>query len=252
MNYGSESRLSSVASLVDEIPLRIPTGNRVITVQTGRKSKLTFLTEPAGLAVEQYKLLRRRLCTLHPDGGIVLITSPGPGEGKTLTSANLAWCLAELGERACLVDLDFRSPGISPILGYSFDEDGVDDVLSSKRSIAQSLRQVEASPLYVLGVRKRLISPSHLLSPAVLRPMLNELRAMFQWVIVDFAPIIPMSDVAEVVPQVDGALLIIRAGKTNQALVVPSLETLGAKLWGVVVNDSPIIGSSYYGCYGNR
>jgi Mrp family chromosome partitioning ATPase len=71
-------------------------------------------------------------------------------------------------------------------------------------------------------------------------------------VILDFAPIIPMSDVAEVVPQADGALMVIRSGKTDKSMIAPSLEILGSKLWGVIVNDSPINGSSYYGSYGNR
>jgi capsular exopolysaccharide synthesis family protein len=244
---------TNAARLVDGAPpLRLAAGRRVITVRPGKKSRLVFLTEPDGLAVEQYKMLRRRLCTLHPTGGAMLITSPSPGEGKTLTSVNLAWCLAEAGHRTCLVDLDFRAPGVAPTLGYSFDEDGVEDVLAGKRTISQSIRQLGERSLYVLGVRKRLVSPGELLSPASLAPLLTDLRAMFQWIILDFAPIIPMADVAEVIPFVDGALMVLRSGKTDRSVVEPSLEILGPKLLGVVVNDSPINGSSYYGYYGNN
>jgi Mrp family chromosome partitioning ATPase len=75
---------------------------------------------------------------------------------------------------------------------------------------------------------------------------------MFQWIILDFAPIIPMADVAEVIPSVDGALMVLRSGKTDRSVVEPSLEILGPKLLGVVVNDSPINGSSYYGYYGTN
>ena len=75
---------------------------------------------------------------------------------------------------------------------------------------------------------------------------------MFQWVIVDCAPVIPMADVAEIEPQVDGALMVVRTGKTVKSIILPALETLGPKLWGVVTNDSPIRGSAYYGYYGNR
>jgi capsular exopolysaccharide synthesis family protein len=209
------------------------------------------LTEPTGLAAEQYKILRWRLCNLHPNGGVVLITSPSPGEGKTLTSVNLAYCLAEAGHRTCLVDLDFRAPGVAPTLGYAFEEDSVEDVLTGRRTINQSIRQLGDRSLYVLGVRKRLVSPGDLLSSASLTPLLTDLRVMFQWVILDFAPILPMGDVAEVVANVDGALMVIRSGKTDKSMVVPSLEMLGPKLWGVIVNDSPINGSSYYGYYGN-
>jgi capsular exopolysaccharide synthesis family protein len=226
--------------------------NHVLTLAPDKKSRLVFLTEPTGLAVEQYKILRRRLCNLHPQGGVMLITSPSPGEGKTLTSVNLSWALAEAGHDICLVDLDFRAPGITRALGYTIDEDGVEDVIAGKRTINQSIRQLGDRSLYVLGVRRRMVSPGGLLSSASITPILAELRTMFRWVILDFAPVIPMADVGEVLPQVDGALMVIRSGKTEKSLVAPSIEILGSKVWGVVVNDSPIYGSSYYGYYGNR
>jgi Mrp family chromosome partitioning ATPase len=61
-----------------------------------------------------------------------------------------------------------------------------------------------------------------------------------------------MADVGEVLPHVDGALMVVRTGKTDKSMIAPSLETLGSKIWGVVVNDSPINGSAYYAYYGNR
>jgi capsular exopolysaccharide synthesis family protein len=182
----------------------------------------------------------------------MLITSPSPGEGKTLTSVNLAWCMAEPGHDTCLVDLDFRAPGVSQTLGCTIEEDGVEDVLRGKRTINQAIRQFEDRSLYVLGVRNRLVSPGDLLSSALVAPVLTELRAMFKWVILDFAPVIPMADVGEVLPLVDGALMVIRTGKTEKSMIAPSLEVLGAKIWGVVLNDSPIRGSAYYGSYGKR
>src|ERR1700710_1771023 len=66
--------------------------SQVVTIVPDQNSRLVFLTDPAGLAIEQYKLLRRRLCAAHPNGGMMLVTSPSPGDGKTLTSINLAWC----------------------------------------------------------------------------------------------------------------------------------------------------------------
>jgi len=210
------------------------------------------VTEPTGLAVEQYKILRRRLCNQHPKGGIVLITSASPGEGKTLTSINLAWCMAEAGHRTCLVDLDFRAPGITPTLGCATEEEGLEEVLTGRRTVHQSVRQIGDRSLYVLGINKSLPSPGALLSSDSIVPLLNELRVMFQWVILDFAPIIPMADVGEVLPYVDGAIMVVRSGKTDKSLIAPSLEILGAKIWGVILNDSVINGSAYYGYYGMR
>ena len=238
-------------SASDNIP-RPALAKRVVTPQLAKNSCLVFETEPEGLAAEQYRILRRRLTNLHPAGGALLITSPSPGEGKTLTSANLAWCLAEAGHQTCLVDLDFRAPGLSATLGLSVDEDGVEDVLRGERTVHHALRHVGDRPLYILPVRKRRSSVSGLLSSAAMNPLLTELRASFQWIILDFAPAIPMADVGEVLPSVDGALLVVRSGKTSRTMIGRALDILGSAIWGVVVNDSVISGSAYYGNYGKE
>jgi len=210
------------------------------------------LTEPDGLGVERYRLLRRRLSTLHPEGGALLVTSPAPGEGKTLTSVNLGWALAEAGHRTCLVDLDFRAPGVSRTLQCTFDEGGVQEVLEEKADIMELVCQLGEHPLHVLGVKRRLVSPGYLFySPAMPR-MIAGLRAMYKWVVLDFAPVIPMADVSEMIPYINGSILVVRTGKTEKDMLEPALEALETKLWGVVANDCSINGSAYYGYYGNQ
>ena len=81
--------------------------------------------------------------------------------------------------------------------------------------------------------------------------MLKDLHARFQWVILDFAPVIPMADVSEVLPYVNGAILVVRNAKTEKDMLPPAIEAIGSKLWGVVMNDCPINGSAYYGYYGS-
>jgi capsular exopolysaccharide synthesis family protein len=252
MSLHSERLTTNKTSLVNEVAPPLTAEKQVITVQPNNKSRLVFLTEPAGLAVEQYRILRRRLCNQHPNGGVILITSPSAGDGKSLTSVNLAWCLADGGQPTCLVDLDFRCPGVAPTLGYACDEGGVEDVLTGKRTITQSMRQVGPHPLYALGIKRPLISSEQLLTSSSLSPVLNDLRTLFRWVVLDCAPALPVSDVAEAIPQVDGALMVIRAGKTDRSMITPSLEILGSKIWGVVVNDCPIKDGSYYGYYGKH
>jgi Mrp family chromosome partitioning ATPase len=222
-----------------------------ITIDPMRASRLVFLTEPTGLAVEQYKLLRRRLRLAHPEGGLILVTSPGPGEGKTLTSMNLAWCLAQAGHNTCLVDLDFRAPGLAAALGIT-PEHGVESVLSGRSTLLKAGVKVLDLPLHIYPVKHRLESPEKYLAPSVLSPFTKSVRAAFEWVILDLVPAVPMSDVAEVLPYVDGALMVVRAGKTSAALLKPSLEIVGSKLRGAVLNDSTIKGSAYYGDYGKR
>lgn len=246
--------------MISNLRLSVPSGRsaysrplsseRRITVLPGRDSRLVYVTEPNGLAVEQYRLLRRRLFTLQPDGGVLLVTSPASGEGKTLTSINLAWALAEAGHRTCLVDLDFRAPGVSRALQYAFDEGGVQEALEEKADIVDLVCRLGEHPLHVLGIKRRLESPGYLFySPAMSR-MISALRAMYKWVVLDFAPVIPMADVSEMMPHVSGAILVVRTGKTEKDMLEPALDGLEPKLWGIVANDCSINGSAYYGDYG--
>lgn len=229
----------------------LPTPTRTLTPQPGPASRLVFLTDPFGLAAEQYKIVRRKLIDCQLSGGALLITSPGPGEGKTLTSVNLAWALAEAGHRTCLVDLDFRAPGVFQTLGCSTGEKGVEHVLQGRCELRQALCQVADTRMHLLGVCRRQASSKGLLAPAVLLPVLAELRSMFQWILFDFAPVIPMADVGEVIAHMDGALLVVRSGKTEKKMIPPALEVLGSKLSGVILNDAAIQGSAYYGGYGD-
>ena len=223
---------------------------RVLTLEPKPSSRLVFLTDPSGLAVEQYKILGRRLLTSHPQGGILMTTSAGPGEGKTLTSINLSWTLEQSGQRTCLVDLDLRAPGVVRALGCPAPRRGVEDVLEGSRKVQECLYQIAGTRLHVLPVRRRRKVVGSLLSPALLKPMLDELRSMFDWIILDYAPAIPMADVGDGMCNVDGALLVVRAGKTSKRVLAPVLDILGTKNWGVVLNDAAILGSAYYGSYG--
>lgn len=249
----SEVRLTAGEITPETLPNSTPrSGARVAQIQPDRKSRLVFTTDSTGLAVERYKLLRGRLNALHPRGGVLLVTSSAPAEGKTLTSVNLAWSLAHGGFRTCLVDLDFRAPGVAKTLHLPASEGGVGDVLIGTRTLSQSLWQIGDRPLHVLPVTERTDSPSPYFLPEVLGPLLNTLRASYRWVILDLPPAMPMSDVSEVIPQVDCAIMVVRAGKTTQALLHPSFEIIGNKLVGVVLNSAIIHGSSYYGNYGTR
>ena len=248
-----EEVLPRAASLA--APLMVPPAIaplRTIQLEAHADARLPFLMDPAGLAVEQFKLLRGRLNALEPGGGVLLVTSPAPGEGKTLTSINLAWSLALGGFRTCLVDLDFRAPGVTRTLDLSTDDGGAEEVLTGKKTLAQTLFQIGDRPFHVLGIRERVEEPSHLYAPGHLTPLLSALRASYRWVILDLAPAVPMSDVSDILPQADGALMVVRSCMSEKAFMPPLLEILGKKLWGVVLNDTPVLGSAYYGSYGKH
>jgi Mrp family chromosome partitioning ATPase len=220
-----------------------------IDLDPGEQSRLVFLTEPGGLAAERYRILRRKLCAMKPEGGAILLTSPAPADGKTLTSINLAFSLAEQGHTTCLVDLDFRAPGVFRTLQYQSVAPDVVDILQGRATISSATRRIGTQPLYLLGIREGVFTSSFQLDLEALASFLLKVRATFTWVILDLAPAIPFSDASEVLPNVDGALLVVRTGRTKKSLVEPSLEVLGNKLWGVVLNDAVVSGGSSYAYY---
>jgi protein-tyrosine kinase len=255
MVIAEDEKVLPRASASPAAPLIVPPAvapSRTIKLEPHADLRVPFLMDPAGLAVEQYKLLRGRLNALEPRGGVLLVTSPAPRDGKTLTSINLAWSLAQGGFPTCLVDLDFRAPGVTRTLELDTEGGGVEEVLTGKKSLAQTMFQIGDRPLHVLGIRERVEEPSHLYATALLQPLLSVLRASYRWVILDLAPAVPMSDASDVLPHADGALMVVRSGKTQKAFLPPVLEILGRKLWGVVLNDTPVLGSAYYGSYGKH
>jgi Mrp family chromosome partitioning ATPase len=148
--------------------------------------------------------------------------------------------------------LDFRAPGVSWTLGYNFEDGGVQEVLEKKGEIHELVHQLGDHHLHVLGVKRRLASPGNLFYSRSIQTMVTELRAMYKWVVLDFAPVIPMADVSEMIPHVNGAILVVRVGKTEKDMLAPALEAIGPKLWGVVANDCLVNGSAYYGYYGKQ
>jgi Mrp family chromosome partitioning ATPase len=141
---------------------------------------------------------------------------------------------------------------MSRILRHSFEDGGVQEVLQGKVEVDELIYQLGEHPLYVLGIKNRIASPGHLFYSQSMQRMVSKLRAMFKWVLLDFAPVIPMADVSEMIEHINGAILVVRTYKTEKDMVSPAIEAMGSKLWGVVANDCAISGSAYYGNYGKE
>jgi Mrp family chromosome partitioning ATPase len=215
---------------------------RNVTIDGDGDSRLVFVTDPYGLAAEQYKILARMLMNAHPHGGTILITSPGPSEGKTLTSINLSWALAAAGHHTCLVDVSLRAPALARILGVSLPSVAprLDDDTSR---VLKAVCRVNNSSLHVLAGFPRDRGSVRSCDPEVIAPVIEGLRPNFHWRILDCASAMPTADVPNLLPLVDGALLVIRSGVTSKKLIAPCIDMIDAKLWGVVMNDLPVAGS---------
>jgi capsular exopolysaccharide synthesis family protein len=196
---------------------------------------------PKSLAAEQYRALRTRLALAEGAGALrtVLITSPQKGEGKSVTSANLALTMAqELQRRVVLVEADLRKPSLQHFFGLPSGA-GLADYLSGAAELKDIMKFLPEHNLTIIPAGSMPMNPAELLGSTAMRRMLDHLRTRFDRVILDTPPVLPLADVAILAPLVDGALMVVRAGYTPKPAIENALRSFDAsRLLGVVLNES--------------
>jgi capsular exopolysaccharide synthesis family protein len=221
---------------------------------------LVSLLSPATADAEQYKTL---CCAVEEAHGsvnlkVVGVTSPGIGEGKTLTSINMAATLAQTPEhRVLLIDADLREPSVASHLGLdNFDGPGFIEAIQNP---ALSLKDVErAFPTYNLTIvtaGQALESPYEALKSHRVEALIEEARARYDYIVVDTPPVIPVPDCRVIARWVEGFLVIVAAHQTPKKLLEETLNALEPnKVLGLVFNRDDLPMASYYGygyAYGN-
>ena len=196
---------------------------------------------PKSLAAEQYRQLRTRLSLAEGASAVrtVLVTSPQKGEGKSITSANLALTMAqELQRRVAIVEADLRKPSLQQLFGLA-PGPGLSDFLSGAASLEEVMRYLPEQHLTVIPAGTTPANPAELLGSTAMRRLIDQLRTMFDRVILDTPPVLPLADVAILAPMVDGALMVVRAGYTPKPAIENALRAFdSSRLLGVVLNES--------------
>ena len=196
---------------------------------------------PKSLAAEQYRQLRTRLS--HAEGAsnlrTVLITSPQKGEGKSVTSANLALTMAqELQRRVILVEADLRKPSLQELFGLP-PGPGLSEYLSGAAELKDVMRFLPDHNLTVIHAGAAPTNPAELLGSTAMRRLLDQLRTRYDRVLLDTPPVLPLADVAVLAPLVDGTLMVVRAGVTPKPAIENALRAFdSSRLLGVVLNES--------------
>src|SRR5438105_14111324 len=196
---------------------------------------------PKSLAAEQYRQLRTRLA--HAEGAqnlrTVLVTSPQKGEGKSITSANLALTMAqELQRRVVVVEADLRKPSLRHLFGLPTGP-GLAEYLAGAAEVKDVMRFLPDHNLTVIDAGTAPANPAELLGSTAMRRLLDHLRTRFDRVILDTPPVLPLADVAVLAPLVDGALMVVRAGVTPKPAIENALRAFdSSRLLGVVLNES--------------
>jgi capsular exopolysaccharide synthesis family protein len=190
---------------------------------------------------EQYRTLRTRI-VLGEDGRprrALLVTSPAKGDGKTVTATNLALTMAqEFNRRIVLVDADLREPAVHTLLGLPRSP-GLSEVLAGSLPLDEALVELPEFNLTVLPAGAEAERPAEQLGSSGMRHVLDALRTRFDRVLVDVPPIVPLADVSVLAPQVDGVLLVVRAGATTKPAIEKALSVVDAnRLLGIVLNGT--------------
>jgi protein-tyrosine kinase len=194
--------------------------------------------EMGRLPIEQYRKLAAVLHHDQADSGrkVLMIASPLPGDGKTLTAVNLALTLSEsYHRRVLLIDGDLRSPSIHRLFGVD-SVSGLDESLRDDRE--RKLTLVEVSPqLTLLPAGRPDSDPMSVLTSSRMRMVLDEAREKFDWVIVDTPPLGLLPDAHLLARMVDGTVLVVAAGCTSYQSATRAAELLGRnRILGVVLN----------------
>ena len=222
-------------------PASLAAGDGVATSTVRLDPVLVAGLAPSSLAAEQYRQLRTRLAHFEGASNLrtVLVTSPQKGEGKSVTSANLALTMAqELQRRVILVDADLRKPTLQSMFGLTGGP-GLSEYLSGAADLKDVMTFLPDHNLTVIHAGSSPTNPAELLGSTAMRRLLDQLRTKFDRVILDTPPVLPLADVAVLAPLVDGTLLVVRAGVTPKPAIENALRAFdSSRLLGVVLNES--------------
>ncbi|MCB1022753.1 MAG: CpsD/CapB family tyrosine-protein kinase, partial [Acidobacteria bacterium] len=222
------------------------------TVEAERvEPRLVAITQPHSTYCEEYRSLRTHV--LHKSQRqklqSIVVASVNPSEGKSVTALNLSWMLAQTdGVKALIIDSDLRMPSLTDYLGIETDK-GLSDILSGKGTLTDSIVKLEPSGLHLLPGGEARHDVAELISGPKFKEILREAREIFDYVIIDAPPLGIFTDATVLINHADGAILVVRAGRTKYTAVDRVLESLPKdRMMGVVLNQSDeVLSESNYG-----
>lgn len=240
-------------------PVAMPTEqitySRTRTIQVSpevlRRNRVLSALDVTDPATTSYKLLRTQVLQRMKENGwnALAITSPGEGEGKTLTAVNLAISLArEVNHTVLLVDLDLRRPSVHACFGAK-PELGLSDYLFKDVPLPEILFNPGVERLVVLPGREPIHNSSEVLSSPKMVRLVEELKTRYpsRMVLFDLPPLLSADDALAFAPYVDAALVVIEDGKTPRDELLQAMGYLRTtRVLGTVLNKASEAVAGYY------
>lgn len=217
------------------------------------ESRLITHFAPKSPISEAYRTLRTNIQYTKVDRPIksVLVTSSGPGEGKSTSVANMAITFAQMGTKTLLVDTDLRRPVLHGIFGHPRTE-GLTNVLVGRVSLEEAIKPTRIDNLDILTSGTLPPNPSELLGSNGMEKLLQELTVRYDICLFDSPPVIAVTDAAVLATKLDGVVMVAKSGETGKDALLRSqvlMNNVNAKVLGVLVNGVHVdhmYGSYYY------
>jgi tyrosine-protein kinase Etk/Wzc len=220
------------------------------------ESRLVTRNDAGSPVSEAYRAFRTNITFLNIEkpAQLLVLTSPGPSEGKSTTVVNLAITLAQQNTRTLVVDCDLRRGIVHKIFGEQSARPGLTNVLMKECTLDDAVRAADlggGQELYILPTGTLPPNPSELLGSKQMRNLMLELRGKFDMILLDSPPLNLVTDAAVLGAEADGVIVIARAGATDKSALryaVDQLRAVKAHLSGTVLNDLDYSGRArYYG-----
>jgi protein-tyrosine kinase len=220
------------------------------------KTMLFFNAEEQGYGTEEFRTLRSRLYQMREKQSLkkLLVTSALPKEGKSFVAANLAQVMVrQHGRRALLIDADLRGARLHEALGTSATP-GLSEYLLGEYDEFAIMQRGPMENLFFIPCGRQVSSPVELVANGRLKFLLNRVEPLFDWIIIDSPPAVPVSDAGLLANYCDGVLMVVRSNATPFDIARKARQEFRDKhLVGVVLNGIDA-GSSYtqyyYSAYG--
>ncbi len=249
---GRVPRAPVLVTTDDDLPLPVDLIDRAGRVQPPPRPARTELearphpllvaaTAPHSPAAERYRSLRTRIAQIeHGDlRRVLMMTSPGRGEGKSMTSLNLGITMAqEFHRRVVVVDADLRRPALHALLGLP-SSPGLSDVLLGGALLEDVMVVLPDYRLTVIPAGLPTEQPTELLGSTAMRRVMEQLRTQFDRVLLDTPPAVPLADAGVMSRMADAVLVVVRAGITQMPAIERTLSEIDtAKVLGLILNDA--------------
>ncbi|MED3623917.1 CpsD/CapB family tyrosine-protein kinase [Neobacillus thermocopriae] len=211
---------------------------------------------PKSPVSEQFRTIRTNIqfSSIDQEVRTLMITSSGPGEGKSTTAANMAVVFAQQGRRVLLVDADMRKPTVH----YTFNQlntYGLTSVLTRQMTLEKAVKETNEKDLFVLTSGPVPPNPAELLSSMAMERFFREAQEQFDMIVFDTPPLLAVTDAQILANKCDGTILVVASGKTDKDQLVKArdlLDSVQSKLLGAVLNNKEMKNTNYYYYYGTK